>query len=707
MTQVGEREFTKLLSPATGYGVVVGLGAAFAVLMIAFTYLQRRFTRFDTNNAAEFATASRSIKPGLICAGIVSAWTWSATLLQSSTATYQSGLSAAWWYGVGGTIQIAFFAAIAAKVKMNANGATTFLQICRARYGTASHLLFTFYALVCAHIVSGSLILGASATINALTGANIEACNFLLPIGIAIYVIAGGLRATFICDFTHTVILFVIIYMFMFSAYATSPQLGSISKLYDLLVLAGQTDAVAGNTEGSYLTMKSNAGILFAGCTIASGFSGVFCDQGYWQRAIASRPESTTKAYMLGGLSWFAIPWAFGTTMGLSARALQTSPNFPTYPFALSASQQSAGLVAPAAAVTLLGTGGAAAILLATFMAATSAASSELIAVSSIVVYDIFGTYGRPLTGKQVVFWSHLVIAIAAVWFGAWACILHAANIDLGWLFYIQGVCLTPAVVPIGLTVVWGRMSKVSAFWGTLFGTVCGMLGWFLGCWKVYGVINTANLAKPYAAISGSAPGLVMSTLATLILAYFFPGTNDWTATRAIHQADDNASTNAKGPAETAHVETGDAITPSPIQAPIGNEKNPAQSGELAEKRDVTTVTTIGVANRSPFESDDDEYGSDNGTKKELDQEMLQKVFKRASIISGTVSLIITIIVPIPMFAAHYVFSVKFFKFWISAAFIWAFLAGIFCIVLPVWESRRQLMLIGKAFMGAGRAMRK
>jgi hypothetical protein len=35
---------------------------------------------------------------------------WSATLLQSSAATHQDGLSAAWWYGVGGTIQIAFFA---------------------------------------------------------------------------------------------------------------------------------------------------------------------------------------------------------------------------------------------------------------------------------------------------------------------------------------------------------------------------------------------------------------------------------------------------------------------------------------------------------------------------------------------------------------------------------------------------------------------
>ena len=33
------------------------------------------------------------------------------------------------WYGVGGTIQLAFFAMVAAKVKMNANGAHTFLEV--------------------------------------------------------------------------------------------------------------------------------------------------------------------------------------------------------------------------------------------------------------------------------------------------------------------------------------------------------------------------------------------------------------------------------------------------------------------------------------------------------------------------------------------------------------------------------------------------
>lgn len=88
---------------------------------------------------------------------------------------------------------------------------------------------------------------------------------------------------------------------------------------------------------------------------------------------------------MLGGLSWFAVPWAFASCLGLAARALVnnvreqdtffipyvskvivciTKPKFPTYPFPLSASQTSAGLAAPAAATVVMGKGGAVAILL-------------------------------------------------------------------------------------------------------------------------------------------------------------------------------------------------------------------------------------------------------------------------------------------------------------------------------------------------------
>lgn len=62
------------------------------------------------------------------------------------------------------------------------------------------------------------VLVGGASTVNALTGMNILAAYFLLPIGIAVYVVFGGLRATFICDWTHTIILFAIIYTFIFRA---------------------------------------------------------------------------------------------------------------------------------------------------------------------------------------------------------------------------------------------------------------------------------------------------------------------------------------------------------------------------------------------------------------------------------------------------------------------------------------------------------
>ncbi|BGP44352.1 hypothetical protein JCM10450v2_000163 [Rhodotorula kratochvilovae] len=666
----GSREFTRLLGPGVGYGVVVGVGAFFAIAMILLTRVQAKFSRLDPGSANEFATASRSIKPGLICCGIVSAWTWSATLLQSSAATYQNGVSASWWYGVGGTIQIALFAAVAAKVKQNAGGAVTFAEIVKARYGRPCHILFTFYSLVCAHIVTGSLILGASATFNAMTGVNILACNFLLPLGIAVYVVAGGLRATFIVDFLHTIILFVILYIFAFKIYGTSDNIGSPGKLYDLLQQAAVLAPVVGNAAGSYVSMKSNGGILFGGCTIASGFSGVVCDQGYWQRAIASRPESTTKAYMLGAVSWFSIPFAFGTMMGLGCRAMLTSPDFPTYPYALSASQISAGLVAPATAATIMGKSGAIAVLLIVFMAATSACSAELIAVSSLVVRDCIGMY-KTLSGHQMVFASHCVIVGFAIWGGAWSCILHVASIDLGWLFYVQGVALTPAVPTIAMTVCSNKQSKHAAFWGTLIGTACGMFGWFYGCKRIYGEINITNLALPYSAISGSAPGLVMSALASLIITCIKPDNYDWKATRAIALSDSDTPAEGK-------IERGGS------EVELDFEKKDEPTGETIPADPAIDILTPTL----------EEQAAQNSP---VDLATLQRTFVRACWISGAFSFTIAILIPIPMFASGYVFSRRFFEVWCGISVAWVLLAGVFCMFLPVWESRKEMFILARS----------
>jgi urea-proton symporter len=39
-------------------------------------------------------------------------------------------------------------------------------------------------------------------------------------VGVCAYVVLGGLRATFLCDYSHTLILMVIMLYFMFHAYA-------------------------------------------------------------------------------------------------------------------------------------------------------------------------------------------------------------------------------------------------------------------------------------------------------------------------------------------------------------------------------------------------------------------------------------------------------------------------------------------------------
>jgi Na+/proline symporter len=221
------------------------------------------------------------------------------------------------WYGPVGTWQILLFALIAIKIKANAPGANTFPGIVLSRHGRVAHLIYLFFGLCTNMLVGACLVLGGSQVVGALSGVNVYAACFLIPLVVAAYVIAGGLRTTFIADCTHTAILFISIFVFGFSIYSTNPAVGSPSKFYDLLVEASAKIPIKDNAHGSYLTFKSNGGLVFAADLFVAGFSTVWLDQAYWQRAIASRPETSGKAYIFRGVAWYGIPFGFATAMGL------------------------------------------------------------------------------------------------------------------------------------------------------------------------------------------------------------------------------------------------------------------------------------------------------------------------------------------------------------------------------------------------------
>ena len=104
--------------------------------------------------------------------------------------------------------------------------AHTFPEIIMARHGKIAHATYLFNGLATNMLVGASLVLGGSQVVAALSGMNVYAANFLIPLVVAAYVIAGGLRSTFVADYIHTVILFVTIFIFGFTMYCTSDLVG-------------------------------------------------------------------------------------------------------------------------------------------------------------------------------------------------------------------------------------------------------------------------------------------------------------------------------------------------------------------------------------------------------------------------------------------------------------------------------------------------
>merc|ERR1719514_2373 len=82
------------------------------------------------------------------------------------------------------------------------------------------------------------------------------------------------------------------------------------------------------------------------------------------------------------------------TTNGLAGRAITTHPDLG--PLYLDAGASGSGLTPARVMAHILGSGGAFLLLLQLFMAITSTGSAEIIAVSSILTYDIYYEYINP-----------------------------------------------------------------------------------------------------------------------------------------------------------------------------------------------------------------------------------------------------------------------------------------------------------------------
>ena len=240
--------------------------------------------------------------------------------------------------------------------------------------------------------------------------------------------------------------------------------------------------------------MRSKEGAIFFVINIVGNFGTVFCDNGYYNKAIAASPVHALPGYIMGGLSWFAIPWLAATTMGLSALALESNPVFPSFPSRMADADVSAGLVLPDAAVAMLGKGGAAASLLLIFMAVTSASSAEYIAVSSIFTYDIYQTYFDPQAkGTTLINMAHICVVVYAILLAGFSTGLYYIGISMGYLYLMMGVIISSAVLPATLTLMWSKQNTVAATLSPILGLCCSLIAWLVTAKKQGGDLSVAS----------------------------------------------------------------------------------------------------------------------------------------------------------------------------------------------------------------------
>jgi len=622
----GEFRLGEVLDESVGWFIVVGLGMIFAGVISVEIKLEEKYLG-HTQNSEWFNTAGRIIKTGLTAAAIVSAWTWAATLLQSSTVAYLYGISGPFWYASGATIQVLLFGILAIELKRKAPNAHTFLEIIRARFGNGTHKIFLGFALTCNMIVTGMLLLGGAAVVNGLTGMDITIAAFLIPVGVMIYTLVGGLKATFVADYMHTVIIFTVILTFVSMVFFISPITGGIEGMFDKLAEAAVlkpvllptfVEGTPGNAMGAYLTMASAGGLIFGVINIVGNFGTVFVDQAYWQRAIAAQPSSTVRGFLLGGMCWFSIPFTLATTMGLTAVALQVS---------LTPEQVQLGLTVPAAATVLMGPVGAIMVLVMLFMAVTSAGSAELIAVSSLITYDVYRTYKNPnATGKQLLKVSRTVIVIFGLGMGALAAILLGMGLSLGFVYLAMGILIGSAVIPIALTIAWSRTTRAGAVSGALIGVVLALITWTgVASAESGGVVDIASLGGAFPMLYGNVVAILSSGLICVVISLAQRKVYDWKL------------------------------------------MNPQMKIVQA---DMTESVKAEIAARAQ------------------DEETLKKAYKFSLKGGGILTLICVVFWPLPLYFSGYVFDLGFYTFWVWIAIVWVSVASFTIICMPIYEAR-------------------
>ncbi|KAL2817455.1 Sodium:solute symporter family-domain-containing protein [Aspergillus cavernicola] len=667
-----------LIPQGTAYGLLIGLGVLFCGVILVAIKVQRAYLSEDSATSEMFMVANRSVGTGLTASAVFSSWMWINETVLSAAMCYRYGLAVPLWWGSGLCFQIALMAALGVMAKIRVPYAHTSLEIIKMRYGTVGHLVFIVLNLTNNVFGCASMILVGSQLVFGVSGMHFVAATILIPLGVVLYTAVGGLKATFLTDYLHTAVALILIIFFTLSV-LTHDAIGGLGGLYDKVVATASENYISGNYEGSLLTMKSKEAIIWGLILKFGNLALVVMDTAFWQKSFASEVNSTVPAYNLAAVAVFGIPWGLGTVIGLAARALHQTPIFPTFPADITQAEVEAGLVMPYVVKALIGDSGIIAFFVLLFMALTSTVSSSMIAVSSILSFDIYKTYFNPkATDKKLLRASHITVVFHAIFITGISIALNYGGANMTWIGYFRPILSCPGIIPLGLTLFWDGQTKLAAILSPVLGFFTGLSIWLATSKSLYGEVNMQTTGEGLPALYGAIGSFFSPALYSVLISLYKPYKFDWREFLRIELADE------------AQIHASDTSTVDESKGEPGSQTPKSDTTDTDPERTAAQEKSVAVSTGPPtsptlLSLDDIRHPFDEQTLKEL-----HRWSKIAWVIFVVLVLVTFVLWPMPLYR-DYIFTKSFFSGWTTVAIIWQFFAFFAVVVYPLYDGRFEI----------------
>lgn len=696
-----------ILGKGIGYGILVGLGAVFAIGMILITKLLTKYLHENHNSTETFMVANRSVGKWWMASCTYSSWTWATEFLFVTTAVQSYGIQASYYYSAGLCIQMCLMNIIGTNSKKKIPTAHTSLEIVEIRYGKVAHFVFMFFAFLTSLISCSDMILGAAGAINVIGDVHIVASSLLIPFGVLVYTSFSGLRGTIITDYIHSFILLIVL-CYLNTSVLTSDKIGGLSNLYDLVV-KHQTDTyIEGNYEGSFLTSKSKSSIIF-GLILSIGNFGLSLSTSFWQKAFSATPKASFPGYLTASIAIFSNAWPLGAIVGSAALVLEGNPVFPTYPRKMTKYEIQSGLVLPYTIKATIGNGAVGALLLILYLAVTSTASAEMMAASSIISFDIYKKYINPKANNaQIIRVSHISVVCFGLFCGGFSVMLHYVGINMTWFGYFISIIICPGVLPLVFTILWDRQTKIAAIVSPIIGLIAGIVVWLTTALHYFGTISIDSLNGELPCLFGGLTSLFLPGVLSIIISLTYkPYKYDWNkfkeAQLTIVLEEGASSKESESTLLSEKQSTEEYGIVSNIDSSNPEDSNDSSSNLEIDKKNNFSVREKKQGSTEGFESDslskENKEGSTEGFESESLSEaqkeeiLLDKYRKWSVYVFFFVLLITWVIWPLSLYR-DYIWTKAYYQGYITMSLIWLFTTLIVIGLFPLYEGRRGLRTV-------------